>query len=365
MLKIQLNLPSKYSNIILMKKSINKLILSLIISLFLISSFYGQAQNYQISAIGFYNLENLFDTIDSPNVRDAEFLPNSAKHWNSERYYYKLDHMAKVLSEIATDKTPAGLAAFGISEVENIGVIEDLINRPALKDRHLKIVHYDSPDRRGIDVALVYRPDYFTVTNSASVRLHTGDTNFITRDQLVVTGLLLGEEVHFIVNHWPSRSGGEKRSRPKRNAAAQLSRHLADSLLAIDPNAKVMIMGDLNDDPTNLSVAKYVKGTDDKSKLNDGYFYNPFLTLYKKGIGSLAYRDSWNLFDQIILTPALMSENKSTWTYFRAHIFKKPYMINQEGRYKGYPKRSFVGNKFQGGYSDHLPVYIYLVREVK
>ena len=323
------------------------------------------AQQYEIVAIGYYNLENLFDTIDSEDVRDSEFLPDSKKLWNTERYYYKLDQMAKVLSEIATDKTPDGLAVFGISEIENKMVVEDLVKRPALKDRDYQIVHYNSPDKRGIDVALVYNPKYFEVTHSYSAPLITEDTGFYTRDQLVVTGLLLNEETSYIVNHWPSRSGGEKRSRPKRNAAAQLSRSLADSLLAINPKAKVMIVGDLNDDPTNQSVAKYLKATDDKTKLDQGYFFNPYLTKYKKGIGSLAYRDSWNLFDQIILTPALVSEDRSSWSYFSSNVFKKPYMLNQEGKYKGYPKRSFVGNQFQGGYSDHLPVYIYLIRELK
>ncbi len=332
-----------------------------------VSSFSNKAlaQNYELVAIGYYNLENLFDTIDSEGVAEGDFLPNGAKGWNSERYYYKLGQMSKVLSEIATDKTPDGLAVFGISEIENKMVVEDLVKTDKLKDRNYQIVHYNSPDRRGIDVGLVYNPKYFEVTNSVSARLTTADTSFKTRDQLVVSGLLRGEEVHFIVNHWPSRSGGEKRSRPKRNAAAQLSRSLADSILAIDANAKVMIMGDLNDDPTNHSVAKYLKATDDPSKFEDGYFYNPYLTLYKKGIGSLAYRDSWNLFDQIILTPALVNEEREDWSYYKANIFKKPYMMNQEGKYKGYPKRSFVGNKFQGGYSDHLPVYVYLVRKVK
>jgi hypothetical protein len=332
-----------------------------------VSSFSNKsiAQNYELVAIGYYNLENLFDTIDSEGVAEGDFLPNGAKGWNSERYYYKLGQMSRVISEIATDKTPDGLAVFGISEIENRMVVEDLVKTDKLKDRNYQIVHYNSPDRRGIDVALVYNPKYFEVTNSVSARLFTADSSFKTRDQLVVSGLLRGEEVHFIVNHWPSRSGGEKRSRPKRNAAAQLSRSLADSILTINPKAKIMIVGDLNDDPTNHSVAKYLKATDDKSKFADGYFYNPYLTLYKKGIGSLAYRDSWNLFDQIILTPALVNEEKDDWSYYKANIFKKPYMINQEGQYKGYPKRSFVGNKFQGGYSDHLPVYVYLVRKVK
>ena len=323
------------------------------------------AQEYEIAAIGYYNLENLFDTIDSENVRDAEFLPNSDKQWNSERYYFKLDQMARVLSEVALDKTPDGLAVFGISEIENRMVIEDLVKRPALKDRNYQIVHFNSPDRRGIDVALVYQPKYFELVHAYSAPFQDADTNFKTRDQLVVSGKLNGEMIHFQVNHWPSRSGGERRSRPKRNSAGRLARSLADSLIAQYPNAKVMIMGDLNDDPTNKSVAKYLKATDDKSKLADGYFFNPYMTLHRKGIGTLAYRDSWNNFDQIILTPALLSDNKAEWTFYKAHIYKKSYMINDSGKYKGYPKRSFVGDKFQGGYSDHLPVYVYLIREVK
>ncbi len=348
-----------------MKNRFSNLVLGLAITLLTSVGTIGNAQNYEIVATGYYNLENLFDTIDSENVRDSEYLPNSKKQWNSERYYYKLDQMARVLSEIATDKTPDGLAVFGISEIENRMVVEDLVKRETLKDRNYQIVHYNSPDRRGIDVALVYNPKYFKLIHSYSAPIIDADTNFKTRDQLVVTGLLKGEEVHFIVNHWPSRSGGEKRSKPKRNAAAKLSRSLADSLIAINPNAKVMIMGDLNDDPTDQSVAKILKATDDKSKLKDGYFFNPYMTLHRNGIGTLAYRDSWNNFDQIILTPALVTEDRSKWSYYKANIFKKPYMINQEGKYKGYPKRTHAGGKFQGGFSDHFPVYIYLVRELK
>lgn len=348
-----------------MKRISSGFIFSLLLSAVLSLSQAVNAQNYEIAAVGYYNLENLFDTIDSENVRDSEYLPNSKKQWNTERYYYKLDNMARVLSEIATDKTPDGLAVFGVSEIENRFVLEDLVKREALKDRNYQIVHYNSPDRRGIDVALLYNPEYFELTNSYSAPFVDADTNFKTRDQLVVSGLLKGEEVHFQVNHWPSRSGGEKRSRPKRNAAGKLARSLADSLIAINPNAKVMIMGDLNDDPTNQSVAKFLKASGKKEKLKDGYFYNPFHNLYNKGIGSLAYRDSWNLFDQIILTPALVSENKDTWSYYKAKVFKKNYMINQSGKYKGYPKRTHAGGRFQGGYSDHFPVYMYLIRELK
>jgi len=341
------------------------LIAGLLLSLFLIINTSIKAQNYEIAAIGYYNLENLFDTIDSENVRDSEYLPGSKKGWNSQRYYEKLDHMARVLSDIATDKTPDGLVVFGVSEIENRMVLEDLVKRDALKDRHYEIVHYNSPDRRGIDVALVYNPKYFTLTNSYSAPFVDADTNFKTRDQLVVTGLLMGEEIHFQVNHWPSRSGGERRSRPKRDAAGRLARSLADSLIAINPQAKVIILGDLNDDPTNNSVAKYLKATDDKSKLDEGYFFNPYMTFHSKGIGTLAYRDSWNNFDQIIMTPALVTDDRSKWSFYKANIFKKPYMINQNGKYKGYPKRTHAGGKYQGGYSDHFPVYVYLIREAK
>lgn len=323
------------------------------------------AQNYEIVAIGYYNLENIFDTLDSDGVAEGDFLPDGAKKWNGERYLYKLDQMARVISEIATDKTPDGLAIFGVSEVENRFVVEDLVKTEALKHRNYQVVHYNSPDKRGIDVALVYNPKYFELTHSYSAPFVMEDTSFKSRDQLIVTGLLKGEEIHFQVNHWPSRGGGEKKTRPKRIAAAELSRAMADSILNINPNAKIMIMGDLNDDPTDKSVLEYLKATDDKSKLSEGYFYNPYMTKFKKGIGTIAYRDSWSLFDQVILTPALLNEDKSTWSYFKSNIFKKPYMMNQEGQYKGYPKRSFVGNKFQGGYSDHLPVYIYLIRELQ
>ncbi len=345
----------------------NKLLIPLIILSFLlvVKSDFVRAQQYQVVPIGFYNLENLFDTIDSEGVNDAEYLATGSKEWDGERYLFKLKNMAQVIADIATDKNPDGIVILGISEIENKMVVEDLVKQEALKGRNYQVVHFDSPDRRGVDVGLIYNPKYFKLIHSYSAPFRTSNPEFKSRDQLVVSGLLLGEEVHFIVNHWPSRSGGEKKSRPNRNAAAQLSRDMADSLLTLNPNAKIMIMGDLNDDPNNESVAKILKATDDTTLFNQGYFYNPFKPLFKKGIGSLAYRDSWNLFDQIIITPALMETNATDWKFHKALVFKKPYMMNQEGSYKGYPKRTHVGNTFQGGYSDHFPVYIYLIREVK
>jgi hypothetical protein len=321
---------------------------------------------YHVVCIGFYNLENLFDTINNTELYlSEEFTPESEKQWNSERYHEKLNHMAEVIAQIGTDITPDGPALLGVSEIENRGVLEDLVKEPSISDRDYHIVHYDSPDRRGVDVGLLYQPKYFEVTNSASHRLIMEDTNFRTRDQLVVSGLLNGESIHVIVNHWPSRSGGEKRSRPKRNAAGELSRFIVDSLLQIDPHAKILVMGDLNDDPVNPSVEDFLRAKGKTDDLESGDLFNPMYELYKNGIGSLAYRDTWNLFDQVIISQALLGEDKSSFKFYKAFVYNKNYLTQKEGAFAGYPNRTFVGDRYLGGYSDHFPVYVILVREVK
>ena len=222
----------------------------------------AQKKQKEIACIGFYNLENLFDTIDDPNKRDEEYTPNGKNKWTEKKYKAKLFNMAYVISLIGKEGCKEGFSILGVSEVENRKVLEDLIAEPALVNRNLKIVHYSSPDKRGIDVGLLYNPKRFKLIESKSFRLHAfrndGDTLF-TRDQLLVTGLLDNEKVHVIVNHWPSRSSGEKMSRPARNAAAKLSRSICDSLSQADPLAKILVMGDLNDDPFNDSVKKVSK----------------------------------------------------------------------------------------------------------
>ncbi len=330
---------------------------------FSIANTSAQETKYKIATIAFYNLENLFDTIDQPNVKDEEFTPQGSKRWNSQKYLKKLDNLATVIEQIGTGKNPEPPAIIGVSEIENITVLKDLVNTPKLKPYNYQIVHYNSPDRRGVDVGLLYRPKYFKVTASKSVRLTIPDKpDFKSRDQLVVAGLFDGEPMYFVVNHWPSRRGGEKRSRPLRNAAADLCRSIADSILKIDSTAKIIMMGDLNDDPVSPSLKQHLKVTDDKNKLADGYFYDPMITLYRKGIGSLAWHDSWNLFDNMILTPTFLNDN--SYHYYQAHIFNKKFMTNSEGRFKGYPFRTFVGDTFMGGYSDHFPVYLYLVKKI-
>ena len=326
----------------------------------------GQSkQEYVPALVGFYNVENIYDTLDQDGVDDAEFLPGSAKQWGSQRYWRKLDKTAGVIASMGKDLHPQGLAILGLAEVENRSVVEDICSREPLKARGYRVVHVDGPDRRGVDVALIYNPALYKVYAHKSYRLSMADTAFRTRDQLLVSGVLDGDTTHVIVAHWPSRRGGEKRSEPNRKAAAELGRHIVDSLLAINPHARVMYMGDLNDDPVNVSIARFLKVSGEKTKAVDGTLYNPMYDPFHKGIGSLAWRDSWNLFDQIILSPALVTGAGGQYKYYGVRIFNEPYLRQQEGNFAGYPSRTFVGDTYQDGYSDHFPVFVILVKEVR
>jgi hypothetical protein len=344
-----------------------KNILFLSLLLFLSYRIYSQEEKtFKVACIGFYNLENLFDTILDPDLyNNVEFTPEGPNLWTSDRYHEKLEHMAFVISQIATDVTPDGPALLGVSEIENRRVLEDLVKEESIRDRNYQIVHYDSPDYRGVDVGLLYHPNYFEVTNSKSYMLRLEDSTFRTRDQLIVSGWLDGEKIHVIVNHWPSRRGGEKKSRPKRNAAGDLSRHIVDSLLNMDRNAKILVMGDLNDDPINPSVLEHLRAKGDEKKLQEGDLFNPMYKMYKDGLGSLAYRDTWNLFDQIIISQGLLGKDFSNFKFYTARVFNKNFLTQKEGPFTGYPFRTFGGGVYLGGYSDHFPVYLFLIKETK
>lgn len=327
-----------------------------------------QAQNkqYSVGIIGFYNVENLFDTINQPEVNDEEFTPDGANLYTGKVYLDKLSKLEEVLSQIGTDMSPDGLSVFGVAEVENKSVLVDLVAQPALRGRQYQIVHYDSPDLRGIDVALVYNPKYFKVTGSQSLRVPLKNDKgepYFTRDVLYVYGRYNGEPMHFFVNHWPSRRGGEEASAPNRALAASVAKAKIDSILQADPRAKVVLMGDLNDDPVSPSVATVLGAKGDREKVKPGELFNPWVTYYKNGIGTLAYNDAWNLFDQIIVSEGFLPKDQSGFFLQKAQIFKKEFMLQTSGRYKGYPKRTFDFGVYMGGYSDHFPTYLVLLKQ--
>jgi len=326
----------------------------------------GQQKEFIVVCIGYYNVENLFDTIDSPDINDEEFTPQGPKQWGTRRYLTKLYRIGEVISKVGTELTPDGPAILGLSEVENRAVLVDLVNNHFIRDRNYQIVHYNGPDQRGIDVALIYNPKYFRYISSKPHPLTIPDMpDFSTRDQLLVTGELLGERIHLIVVHWPSRVGGERRSRPLRFAAADLSRAIIDSIQLAEPGAKVILMGDFNDDPTDISIRRHLRAKGNYKKLQENDLFKPFEELYRMGIGSLAWRDAWNLFDMHLLTPSLVGRDRSTFKFHQAVVFNPPFLRQQTGRFRGYPFRSFSGDFYQSGYSDHFPTYIFLNRELE
>lgn len=340
----------------------------LLLTLLYTLSGFGQAQKkYQLRTVAFYNLENLFDTTNDSLVYDDDRTPKGKDNWTEERYWKKIQNLSKVISDIGSVINPSGPDILGVCEAENRKVLEDLINHPVLQKKHYGIVHFDSPDERGIDVGLLYSKSSFIPISFVSRRLLlTNEEGFrdYTRDQLVVEGLLDNEKMYIIVNHWPSRSGGELRSRPYRLKAAELNRKIIDSLRYLDSSAKIISMGDFNDDPISPSFKKILKVKGKRKQLDSLGLFGPMENLFKKGIGSLAYRDQWNLFDQIYLTANLLN-NPEGYQFWKADVFNPPYLIDPKGIYKGYPLRTYAVGSYIGGYSDHFPVYIHLIREVK
>ena len=315
--------------------------------------------------VAFYNLENLFDIYDDPETHDEEFTPDGIKQWNETKYQKKLTNMERVLFDMAAIQKDYPIV-IGVSEIENRSVLEDLISQPKLKGANYRICHYDSPDARGVDVAFLYRADVFKLEGSDNIKLVVEELpDFRTRDFVVMWGTIEGEPFYFLVSHWPSRLGGKEASQFKRDACAKQIREIKDKLLAENPNTKVIVMGDFNDDATDASLVKVMGAKGKVKDLAEGDFFNPFFQMLRAGHGTLAYQDMWNLFDNICVTENLVNDEPGKLKLikgkkFYGNIFRRPYMLQQEGQYKDYPLRTFVTNNFQNGFSDHFPVYIYI-----
>ena len=324
--------------------------------------------------IGFYNLENLFDTYHDDGKNDYEYLPDGANEWTEVKYEKKLHNMATVIRAMK-DENKVWHAILGVSEIENRHVLEDLVSQPEIADANYQIVHYDGPDRRGVDVALLYRPELFTVLESRSIPFTFSPSNvkfeltpeeqenFRTRDILLVRGMLGGEMFAFFVAHLPSRLGGK--GVDTRSRGGEIMYQESMKLMAEYPDIKIVAMGDMNDNPTDPSMAVYMHGKEKISEVGPEDFFSPFVSMLKDGYGSLAYRGEWNIYDILVVNSNLVNAPKGSFKLvpivkkkYYGRIFHKPFMVQQEGQYKDQPLRTFSNGTFINGYSDHFPTYI-------
>ncbi len=353
--------------------------LTILLLLFLVSANLFAQNNEgkkQTFVVGFYNLENLFDTIDDPVKNDDEFLPNGGNQWTEVKYQKKLHNMATVIAAMAEDNKRFH-TLLGVSEIENRLVLEDLISQPEIEKANFQIVHYDSPDRRGVDVALLYDPLTFTYLDSEAIPFTFENSNvkftlskeeqdyFRTRDILMVHGTIAGEEVAAYVAHLPSRVGGK--GSDLRSRGAEIIYNHAMTMMEAHPGIKIIVMGDMNDNPTDESMTVYLHAKEKPEDVGGTDFFLPFISMIKAGYGTLAYQGTWNIFDNILVNETLLNAEAGTLKIRQASkkgfygvVFKKPWMLQQSGQYKGTPFRTFSGGAFVNGYSDHLPTYILL-----
>jgi hypothetical protein len=389
---------------------------TLILMLFSMIAFSQKGEVRRVATVGFLNVENLWDTIQSADYIDGtkaisnpafhrsipldsvkflehedyrgswndyalkgkkvvrfqgsseDFTPNSPKNYGKKIYEAKLHNIAEVISQIGAQYTKTAPVVVGLIEVENRQVVSDIAHYPTLAKYDYAIIHFNSYDYRGIDVALLYQKRRFTPTNALKkeIKIYNDDgKQQYTRDILILTGLLDNEKVAFFMNHWPSRLGGEAVSLSKRNKAGDILKKQMDSVRALDPSTKLFAMGDFNDDPVSPSIKDHLGAV---GNIKDVSAERPYLDLmyplYKKGVASLAYRDSPNLFDQIIVSKNLISDEVGKdYSVYKAEIFAPSFLISKTGSFKGYPFRSWNGDQFTGGYSDHFPAFVVLQRE--
>ncbi|MDR2121543.1 MAG: endonuclease [Flavobacteriaceae bacterium] len=372
-------------------------------------------KSYRAATIMFYNVENLYDTIKSADIINGALSPHNPKYqisipedsalasgldiykaeltfeklkgkhvvrthiltdefyykgtklWNSKKYHEKLTNLSKVISDIGRSETKVSPAIIGLCEIENERVVQDLCKELGKRGGTYGFAHLNSFDARGVDVGLLYDKTRFTLTSQQRLPIIIiSDEGYrvYTRDILLVEGLLEGEKMYFLVNHWPSRSGGEQKSLPRRIAAAEVMKKAMDNIQKADPNAKILAMGDFNDDPNSPSIKDVLNTVSKKEKVKSNTYFNPAEALFKNGMGTLAYQDSFNFFDQQIMSPGFVKSEDKGYHFYKMNVFSPPYLVTQEGPYKGYPFRSFSGNNYTRGYSDHYPVYTILIKEI-
>jgi len=349
----------KHRKLNVLKKNTN--ILLLILLSFSVIPVISQDESYRIM---FFNTENLFDTKDDTLTNDDEFLPEGERHWNNYRFYKKLNNTARVIIAVGEWQLPA---IVGLCEIENRYVLNQLVFETPLKNFDYRIIHRESPDWRGIDVAMLYRPEVFTPDTFFVIPvLFSFDPESRTRDILYVKGRFNNNDtIHFFMNHWPSRYGGYMETAAKRDHAALLLRNRVDSLFRINPHSKIVIMGDFNDGPSDKSIRGVLKAQPDLPDVQPCLVNLMAPYAQDKSSGTLKYRESWDVFDQVIISSYLLTADSGMVVKnSKAYIYNKDFLMEEDNRYLGKkPFRTYFGFKYQGGYSDHLPVYVDLEKK--
>lgn len=330
-------------------KTMSILILSLIFSV----SAYSQIKSDTLF-VASWNMENLFDTIDDVDKNDKEFLPEGKKEWTQDKVDFKIRNQAKVIAWMNNGRGPDLL---GFQEVEHQHLIDTLLNR-YFKFRNYKVAYAESPDKRGIDNGLIYDSNLFEIMSIKPIEVILPSkypTRFILEVKLETKNK---EEVYVFVNHWPSRGGGEEKSRPNRIAAAKVLREEIDLLYQDNKENNIIIMGDFNDMPNNLSIARYLWTNDYtcSTKVEPNRLYNLAYQEFNDGNGTYLYRGNWNMLDQMIVSSSMVSNGKIKYVCNSFQLIKPNFLIQHDGRYKGSALPTFGGRKYLGGFSDHIPI---------
>ncbi len=346
-----------------MKITKDFLIKLVLIVVFLFTGHYSlQAKQPPRLVVMFYNTENLFDTINDPKTRDDEFTPSGQEHWTPVRYEKKLKDISKVITDVTPHKLPD---LIGLSEVENLTVLKDLVHTGKLKKTDYGIVHEDSPDLRGIDVALLYKKETFKTITHRSISIHFPHDTMKVRNILYVKGKAGGETLHLFVNHWKSRYGGVKATEQKRVYSAVVLRRTVDSILNFEPEARILIMGDFNDEPTNMSIMQMLNATNKRKNIGRRDLYNLMYDLHNlHDTGTYSYKGHWDMLDQIIVSYPFLQDTKGWHTNYQGgHIFSEEWMLYDNPKAgRKVPNRTYAGPIYFGGVSDHLPVYCVFVK---
>jgi len=330
----------------------------LVIILLFISTF--NAQEKDTLYIAFWNLQNLFDTVDDPEKNDESFLPDGDMEFTAERLDKQMYNLSCVIRSMKNGKGPDLL---GVCEVENQTVLERMVNK-FLSDLDYKIAYLESPDNRGIDNGLLYKADKFKLLNLQADTVHLSDgwpTRLIFGVNLLTKN---DDKITVFVNHWPSRGGGQEESEPNRIAAAKTLREAVDRIFSTDEAAKIFIIGDFNDEPLNISLLETLNAYPLKcdslhaefEEEANGELYNLSYIAYEEGLGTYKYKEDWNMLDQVIVSGSLITTEDFYYSCGSFEVYKPNYVVTQSGEYKGTPFPTYVGRRYLGGYSDHYPV---------